>query len=305
MAAGSANFDNWFDNAADVYQADKIYKAEQQSFIYQAQARPPREPFHAWLRRLDRGGQIEQLIEEISVAQSEERSNPLVVVVKGTADDDLLGFVQRLREHDFEKDMGLPCDFLDPVEWPERSFHRMISKLIADISRARGETIPPRVAAQDRLMELIATHGRSIAFSHMLHPEVCRRRPELLQGWEDLFARTCRNPENGLLICFLCLQLHDPARASCDWLADCVGELAQRHRWCVLDTLPPLYPEDLGDWVASYNLRPVLSDVPFIDTGTADEVFSEDKPLRYREVRRRLLQILDPYLNPVEYRRAA
>jgi hypothetical protein len=298
MSEGNPVFENRIHSVANLFQAGT------QTIVYQAAPLPDRAPLLASLRRLDRTDQIGQLYDAVSDALVRPRERPLVIVLIGTADDDLLGFVQRVCEYDFPFDMNLACDYLPDIDWPEHSFHRMISQLTSAIGRARNEPIPPRAVAQEALVEIVANHGRSLAFAQVVGPDACR--PKLIEAWTNLFARDCRNPDGGLLVCFLCLKLGNPQTASCQQLTQTVAALAEQHDWCLLDALPPLQPRHLEEWLMRYNVRPALPEVlPHIDTRIQQQIFDGQAQLRYRETVERLLDVLPQFFIQPETRYAA
>lgn len=297
MSEGNPVFENRIHSVANLFQAGT------QTIVYQAAPLPSRAPLLASLRRLDRTDQIEQLYDKVNDAILRSREKPLVVVLNGTADDDLLGFVQRVCEYDFPVDMNLVCDYLPEIDWPERSFHRMISQLTSAIGRARNEQVPPRAAAQEALVELVAGHSRSLSFAQVVEPDALR--PEVIEAWTNLFAHDCRNPDGGLMICFLCLELCHPHTAKCRQLMQTVAALAERHDWCLLRTLPPLRSSHLEDWLMRYNVRPALPDLPHIDTRISRKVFAGQVQLSYREAMERVLDALAPSFIQPETRYAA
>ncbi len=283
----------------------QLFQAEQQTIVLQAPPPPSQLPLLASLRQVDRVPQLEQLIEAVGAALTARRATPLVVLVKGTAEDEPMSFAQRVGEHDFEAEMRLPCDYLGSLPWPERSFQRLLTGLTSAIARQRGAAMPPCAAAQDGLVELIAGSDRSIAVAHQLDPAVCLARPELLAAWAKLIAETCRNPVGGLLVCFLCVELRDSRRDAYDRLLDALGGLAATHDWCDLEPLDEVEPRHLEDWIDLYNRQPALLELPRIRPALARELFGAGPRLRYRAAVEGVLAGVMPSLQPFQPRWAA
>lgn len=299
MTAPGTAFENKIANVGQLFQADR------QTFIYQAASAPSQLPLLAMLRQVNRSLQLEQLAEAVDEALASQRTSPLVVLVKGAPEDELMSFVQRVGEHDLADEMLLQCDYLGQFAWPERSFQRLLTGLISAIARARGAAMPPRAAAQESLIELIAGNDRSIVIAHQLDPARCMERPELLDAWTKLIAETCRNPINGLLVCFLCVELCEPGGDACQWLLDSLGRLCATHGWCDLDLLGLVEPRHVEDWIDLYNLKPALVDLAYISPAIASDVFGTAPRLRYRNAVEGVLGALGPMLRPFQPRWAA
>lgn len=325
MVGGGTVFENQVQSIGSLFQAERqnfsvgtMFHAEQQTILVQT-AQAARPELHVKLRRIDRGPQIEQLAQILKQAQAPLRRKPLVVILQSRPEDEPLAFVQRLGEHGFAADLSLPCDYLGNFDWPERSIDRTVGQLIGAIYQARDEKLPSRPATPEGLTGLIANHGRSLAFAHVVKSTRCR--PELLRDWESLIADKCPNPANGLLICFLCVQLrssHDtgsgriPSLLSWfqrraapqppDWLAEELKLLSVRHKWPFVDSLAPIEPRHIEEWIDEYNLNPVLPELPRIESNVPTKVFNNCPNLRYREVMERLLRVLAPRLRPEQPR---
>jgi hypothetical protein len=300
MVGAGATFHNAIGSVGSLFQADTINHNEQH---FHHAASPSRAPLHASLRQINRTDQIEQLVEAVQNARWSARTKPLVVVLDGRPEDELLSFVQRLGEHDFEKMMMLPCDYLGCFDWPRRGLHMTILQLLSAISEKREEQVPLRADAAETLAGAIAGHGRSLAFAHVLDPETCRG--DLLREWTRLICTSCANPANGLLICFLCVQRRERSRRGPDPLAADLALLAEQDGWCLVDPLSPIGPMDLEQWIARYNRQPVLSDLEHIDPRIAERIFERRRSLRYREAVERVLESLAPSLKPEQPRWAA
>lgn len=236
---------------------------------------------------IDRGPQLNLLVERLDAMLEKGVTHPLLVIVPGCVDDLHQAFVVRCALIEFISEFGDVGDwkYLKRLTWPEGA--TSVDQILRDVRDRLG--LPKAYRRRPDIEANIAKTGQHLCWCHVVDLDEWRQDDgALLKKWADYVMNgSIKTAPDHFLIAFLCLVIDEEPGPTSQMVERFIEEIrpAEEQESSRLLITPPLgaiRQKHLADWVgeASHYIGDDLLEAQLL--ALPNELYSDAPPERRR-----------------------